>query len=141
MSFSQLMQRGTLAALFSKATGQIFGGFASAPSNIFVALSTADPGETGGTIAEPSGNAYARASTAPADWSDPTDADPSVVDNVNAITFATPTGAWGNVTHFALFDASSGGNLIGSGALTAARNIVTDDVVQFPANSLTVSVD
>lgn len=141
MSFSNELSRGLLAGVFSKATGQIFGGFASAPANIFVGLSTTAPAADGTNITEPVGNAYARASTVPGDWTDPTDADPSVIDNSSQIDFATPTGAWGNITHFFLFTTSDNtGVFLGANALTTARNIVADDVVNFQVGELDVTL-
>ncbi len=41
----------------------------TAPATVYVALSTADPGEAGGSIAEPSGNGYARVASSSSDWS------------------------------------------------------------------------
>ena len=142
MSFANRTSRSLIGALFGKTTGVtgVLGALASAPT-IHVALSTTAPAEDGTNVTEPVGNAYARVATAAGDWSDPTDADPSVVDNVTAVNFPTPTGAWGTVTHFVLFDALTGGNVIASGALTASRAIVADDVVSFPIGDLDLTLD
>jgi hypothetical protein len=109
------------------------------PTNIFVALSTTDPLDTGNGITEPSGNAYARKSTAGADW----DAAASgALDNVNAITFAEASGgAWGLITHFALFDHISAGNMLAHGALSASKTISDGDTASFAAGDLDVSLD
>jgi len=117
----------------------IFGkGAYTPPSHIFVALSTADPGESGGTIAEPSGGSYARKSTDPADW----DAAVSgALDNANAITFSEATASWGNITHFALYDHATAGNMLAHGALTAAKTIDNGDTASFAAGDLDVSLD
>ncbi|MGB2469903.1 MAG: phage tail fiber protein, partial [Flavobacteriales bacterium] len=40
------------------------------------------------------------------------------------------TGAWGTITHFGIFDASSSGNLLYHGALTASKTIATGDVLK-----------
>lgn len=135
MSFTNRTAQALLNYLFSKTSN-----FDTQPT-IFVGLSTADPGETGGTLAEPSGNNYARVSTAGTDWNAATLADPSLIDNANAIDFPTPSGSWGTVTHFALFDASTGGNLIASGALDSSRAIENGDTVSFPAGDLNLTLD
>src|SRR5690606_40337569 len=98
MSFSNYTAQAVLNSLFGKTSN--FGELASRPT-IYVALSTADPLEDGSGVAEPAGNGYARAATTPADWNDATLADPSVINNANAIAFPQATGAWGTITHFA----------------------------------------
>jgi hypothetical protein len=96
-----------------------------------VALSTADPTDSGGSIAEPAGGSYARKSTAPADW----DAAVSgALDNANAITFVEATASWGTITHFALFDASTAGNMLAHGTLTASKLIDNGDTASFAAD-------
>lgn len=78
----------------------------------YVALFTAVPGDAGGGT-ECSGGSYARKSTAGADWNS---ASNPTISNANAITFATPTADWAPAgtpaVAFALFDASSAGNLL-----------------------------
>jgi hypothetical protein len=117
----------------------IFGkGAYTPPSNIFVALSTTDPTDTGSGISEPSGGSYARKSTAPADW----DAAVSgLIDNANAITFVEATGSWGTISHFALFDALTSGNMLAHGSLTTSKIIDNGDVASFAAGDLDVSLD
>ena len=107
------------------------------PSNIYVALSTADPGEAGAGIAEPVGNGYSRAQTAPADWSR---ADSTMANSAN-VEFDEATGAWGTVTHFALFDSDENANFLGSAALGTAKSPTAGDVPRFGIGDLTVSLD
>ena len=38
--------------------------------------------------------------------------------NTSAVSFPTPTGAWSDPTHVGFFTASSGGDFLGSSALT-----------------------
>lgn len=101
------------------------------PSNIYVGLYTAAPTDAGGGT-EVSGNAYARQAVT---YGAPTD---GVAENTE-ITFPTPTGSWGTVTHFGLFDAASGGNLLAWDALSASRAVATDDTVTIAANALTLT--
>lgn len=108
------------------------------PTNIYAALSTADPGEAGAGLAEPSGGSYARVQTAATDWNV---AASGAVDNANPITFPEATGDWGSITHFALFDALTGGNMLGYGALTVGKSIGIGDTAKFSAGDLDVSLD
>lgn len=109
-------------------------------ATVYLALSTADPGEAAGTIAEPSGNNYARLAVTNNATNFPAASSGSKSNGVD-MTFATPSGTWGLVTHFAVFDASSGGNMLFYGALTVSKTINNTDTVLFPASSLTFTED
>lgn len=130
MSFSDYWEAAILDHVFNKSAY-------TAPSNIFVALSTADFGEDGSGAAEPSGNGYARVSTAAADWT----RTGNTMSNANDVQFPQATGAWGTVTHFGLYDAASGGNFLGSGALGQSKSPVSGDVPKFSAGDLDVTLD
>lgn len=110
------------------------------PTNWFVALSTTTPTEAGGNFTEPVGNAYARVSTAAADWAAASGTAPATKANANAIAFPTPSGSWGTVTHFGLFIASSGGTVQIWGALTASKTIGTGDPTSFAVGALIVKL-
>jgi len=103
-----------------------------------VGLSTADPGDDGSGLAEPSGNGYARVSTTSSDWGAASGGSKS---NTSDISFPTATGSWGTITHVCLFDASTGGNLIWSGALSSSQAISTNQIARFSAGDLTLSLD
>ncbi len=94
------------------------------PTNVHVALFTAAPSDSGGGT-EVSGGSYARVSVARADaqWNAPGVA--GLIDNVNAITFATATASWGTATHVGIFDAATSGNLLYQGALRGAAKTVS----------------
>lgn len=83
----------------------------SLPSG-FLALFTGVGTDSGSGFTEVSGNAYARASFAGTDWNAASGTAPSSNSNVNAITFPTSTGSWGNVIAWGIYDASSSGNLL-----------------------------
>jgi hypothetical protein len=104
---------------------------------IYVGLSTADPGDDAATLAEPSGNGYARVSTAAADWNAASGGSKT---NANAVTFPAATGNWGTITYICLFDAATSGNLLASGLLTASKIVVSGQTLSFPASSITVSL-
>jgi hypothetical protein len=107
------------------------------PPTIYVGLSTADPGDDAATLAEPSGNGYARVTTAASDWNA---ASGGSITNANAISFPTASGSWGTLTHVALFNAASAGNMLCSGALGASQAISTNQVARFAAAALTISL-
>ncbi len=97
------------------------------PTVLGVALYTAAPGEAGGGT-EVSGGNYARVDTPPLDanWSGTSGTD-GLTDNVSAITFPTPSASWGLVTDFAILDATTAGNFLLYGTLTASKNINNGD--------------
>lgn len=109
------------------------------PTALAVGLFTAAPSDVGGGT-EVTGGSYARAALNPLDanWAAPVGGN-GVTSNSSTITFATPSANWGNVTHFGIFDAASGGNLLLWGSLTIAKTINQGDAVTFPAGSLTVT--
>lgn len=104
---------------------------------VWVGLSTADPLDDGTGNAEPGSN-YARKSTAGADWNA---AAAGAIDNANAITFVEATGSWGTVSHFTLWDAASGGNLLVHGSLSASKAIDSGDTASFAAGDLDITLD
>lgn len=114
--------------------------FPAATGSVYSSLHTATTTDAGGGT-EVSGNAYARQaiSKATGSWSAPGAS--GVITNSNEVAFpaATPSG-WGTVTHSALWDASTTGNMIMHGALTASKTINTDDVFRFPVGSLSITV-
>lgn len=119
------------------------------PANCHIGLFTAAPTDAGGGT-EVSGNGYSRASVASslANWAGTQSAGSTTAStgtggqtsNNGAINFPTPTGAgWGLVTHFGIFDASTGGNLLFWGALTQSKTINPGDAVSYAAGALTIT--
>jgi hypothetical protein len=105
------------------------------PTNIYVAFSTADPTDAGTGIAEPSGNNYAR--VAHNVWAS---ASSRATSNTGVITFPQASGAWGTITHFALFDDPSAGNMLAHGSLSASKVIVSGNVPTIASGDLDISV-
>lgn len=108
-------------------------------AQLFIALFTGDPGDNmGGYGNELSGNAATRVTMASgiACWA--TAVAESAV-NTGTITFPTATGAWGTITHAAVFDsftATATANLIASNALESNVTIASGDIFTFPAGLL-----
>lgn len=111
----------------------------TAPATIYIALFTAAPSDSGGGT-EVSGSNYSRKAVTNNTTNWPSSASGVKTLNV-AQTFATPSGSWGTVTHFALFDASSAGNLLYWNALTASQTISSGNTVTFGVGSITVTED
>ena len=122
----------------NKILDHIFGKGNYTPPTIYVGLSTANPLDDASGLTEPAGNGYARVQTYAADWNV---ASAGTIDNANEIIFPEATGSWGTVTHFALFDTVTGGNMLCYGALTQSRAIVSGDKARFAAGDLNVSLD
>jgi len=104
----------------------------TAPSAVYVGLSTGSFGDdNSGT--ELTGNNYSRVS---ASFSA---AASGTTSNSAAIEFAAATGSWGTVSHFGIFDASSGGNLLIHGAFTTGKAIGSGDILKIAAGDLDIT--
>lgn len=104
---------------------------------LYVALFTAAPSDAGGGT-EVTGGSYARVARAPLDanWSAASATD-GLTDNVAAITFPAPTANWGVITHFAVFDRLTVGNMLMWAALVASKTVNSGDPApQFSAGAL-----
>jgi len=104
----------------------------TSPSNVYLSLHTANPDEdASGT--EVSGSGYGRqliAFDAHSNGACASSADE---------TFTASGGSFGTVTHFGIFDASSSGNLLYYGALTASKVVADGDSLKFAAGSITIT--
>ena len=105
----------------------------TSPSVVYAGLFTSDPTDAGSGT-EVSGGSYARKS---ATFGAPSDGVSTIS---SAIEFDQATGSWGTVTHFGIYDASTSGNLLYHGALTASKAIDTGDVFKFATSALTVTL-
>jgi hypothetical protein len=56
------------------------------------------------------------------------------------VTFDTATANWGTITHVAVMDASSSGNVLFYGAVTTSKTIETGDTFQVSSGNLTISL-
>ncbi len=124
--------------LEDKVLDHILGKTAYTMPTVYVGLSTADPLDDASGLAEPSGGGYARVATTGATWNA---AALGSASNAAAITFPQATASWGTVTHFALFDAATAGNMIASGALTVSKAIGNGDTAKFDIGQLTTTLD
>ena len=122
--------------------GHLFRGAAyAAPATLHVGLLTAAPTDgTPGT--EVAGSGYARAAVAnsAAQWSAIV-GNNGTTSNASVVSMPTPSANWGLVTHFAIYDAASAGNMLWYAPLTVAKTVNTGDAISFPVGSITVQID
>lgn len=118
----------------------VFGGAAyTAPATLYLALFTATPSDSGGGT-EVSGGSYARKAVTANSTNFPAASAGSIALNVST-SFVTATASWGVVTQFGIFDASTSGNLLAWGDLTASKTVDSGDTVSFAAGALTITLD
>jgi len=109
------------------------------PDTFYVALFTAAPTDAGGGT-EVAGGSYARIAVT----NDATNFPAAVSgskQNATPIIFAAATANWGTVTHFAIFDALSGGNMLFVAALTTPHTINNGGQFSFTVGDLTFTED
>jgi hypothetical protein len=104
------------------------------PTNLFIALYTAAPSDTGGGT-EVTGGSYVR--TINNTWDA---ASGGVVENTSAINFIEATANWGTVLAAGIFDASVGGNLLWWGTCTSIT-VNTGSSITFPAGTIDASIN
>lgn len=108
------------------------------PTTLYVGLFTAAPSDTGGgTEISTSSTGYARqTATFSVSGTSPTEANIS-----SAIDFPTATADWGTITHLAVFDASTGGNMLAYSAATTSKTVANGDILRIPSGSLAIRLD
>jgi len=115
----------------------------TAPATVYVALfnsndsagGTAEDLEAGTLTEECGGGAYARQSVTFGTVSG------GSVSNSGNVTFPAATdGNWGTITHVAVMDASTSGNVLFYGALDTSKTIDSGDTFQITTGNLTVSL-
>lgn len=126
MSFSNYLETEILDHVFA-------GAAYTAPSTLYLALFTTATADDG-TGTEVTGGSYARQTITFTTSGDTTS-------NNAAVEFPTATANWGTVTHAAIYDAVSGGNMLDHGALTASKTIESGDVFRLPSGDYDVTLD
>ncbi len=131
-SFSTYLAAKVAQLLFKNNSGSL----TTPGDSLYVALFTAATGlEANTPSAELAGDGYARVQVEAADW---TESD-GVVVNDQDIEFPQATDDWGTVTHAAVMDASTSGNVLYWGALTTPREVLDEDVFTIGAGAFSVS--
>jgi len=113
----------------------VFDTGAYSPPTIYVALSTTEPADDGTNVTEPA-DGYAR--VAHSSW----DAAASrLTENTGTVTFPQASGSWGTITHYALYDAPTDGNMLGAGALSVSKDVVTGNTPTIADGEIEISFD
>lgn len=131
MSFGNTTEAAVLGHIYGSTT-------MTKPAGIYIGLFTSAPSEAGGgTEVNATGTAYTRKlATFTVAGTQPTAA------TLNTqVEWPAATGDWGTISHFATFDAATGGTMLNYNALTVAKTISTGDVFRFPANSVAINLD
>ena len=127
MSFSDTFETHVLNYVFTATS-------VTHPTAWYLALFTSNPADdASGTEVSTSGTAYARQSASFTVSGD-------TASNSAAIEFPTATASFGTVSHVAVFDAASSGNLIAYAALTSSKAIDTGDVFRVPSGDLDITL-
>ena len=124
----------------------VFNGDTLTPPSVWIALHTADPTDAGSGT-EVSGGSYARARVYPNGGGTPefaqavTDGIGKMVTNADDVTFPTATASWGTITHIALWDAVTSGNLLYHGALDDNQVVGIGGVFKVEADLLELRME
>jgi hypothetical protein len=120
------------------------------PATLYVSLHTSACSDSS-TGTEVSGGSYARVGVAAntTNWANTQNSGTGAstgtsgtTRNKVTITFPAPTANWGSITHFGIWDASSGGNMLICAALTQAKTVNNGDAAPaFAVDALTVQID
>jgi len=107
----------------------------TSPTTVYIGLWTADDGLEAGTItSEVSGGSYARQSVTFSASSG------GATSNSATVTFPTATANWGTITHVAVMDASTAGNVLFHGAVTTSKTIESGDTFQISSGNLDITL-
>lgn len=95
------------------------------PSRYYIALSKTPPNKDGGNVTEPSSAEYRRVyfDRGSVDFNRAIN---GIVTNKIRKEYPETSSVWGNCTHYAVYDAQTGGNMLWAGELLYARNIDID---------------
>lgn len=104
----------------------------SKPAALYVALFVGNP-LSGGAEVSTSGTAYARQSSTFTITA-------NAATNASTLEWAQATSAWGAIDYCAIYDASTGGNMLVSAALTSAKVMGVGDILRIPASELDVTL-
>jgi hypothetical protein len=114
----------------------------TAPTTVYVGLATSAD-SAGDTLAnleantqtdEVSGNGYSRQSVTFASASG------GAISTNATVTFTASGGNWGTITHVAIFDAATSGEIIAAGSLSSSKVISDGDSLQIASGNLTVTL-
>lgn len=101
------------------------------PKAYYIGLSSTTPSVEGTGVTEPSNSDYNRVEII--NFSVPTN---GVVKTTGPLSFNESTSNWGSVTHYVIYDAPEGGNLLVFCSLDDTKSIEANTVVTFRAGEI-----
>lgn len=110
-------------------------GAVSRPTTWYLALFTTATTDAGGGT-EVSGFGYARQAITFGAASSPAGSTAST----NSQTFTASGGAWGTVSHMAIFDALTGGNMLWHSALSSSKGVSDGESLIFATGAVTLTL-
>ncbi len=117
--------------------GNVFGSKTTPalPTEYYVGMSQSAPNMDGSGVMEPAASVmYARVK---AEFGAPVG---GVVANSANISFEESSGAWGTLTHYVIYDALTGGNLLAYGELDTPRVVEASTIMTIKSGDLKLSV-
>ena len=115
-------------------------GAPTAIADVFLDIYNGDPQGAGSSVLATVTGSGTRSSVKAA-LGAATSASPSVSSNASQIVVSASAAAGATITHIALFDAATAGNLLASNALTSgSQTVVTGNPVNVPSSSLSISI-
>ena len=107
------------------------------PANYYIGLTATEPSISGENKGEPSmsGTGYSRVLLS--SLSEPAD---GVIKNTAVISFDESITDWGIMTHYTVYDAQTGGNLLFYGPLSLIRNVEPNTVITIRTGELSIQL-
>ena len=116
---------------------------ATLPTTLYVGLSKTAPTEAGGNVTEPTASSYKRIAIQ-ANTTNWTTASNGKISNAVVFRFPEATEAWttssAKITHFAIYDAQTGGNLLFYGQLSISQEIPIGSIMEIPIGGLSTQL-
>lgn len=110
-------------------------GSATRPTAWYLALFTAAPSDSGGGTEVSTGGYSRQAITF-----NTASGTGGTTSNSSAVSFTASGADYGTVTHVGIFDASTSGNLLWHGAMTASKTIADGDTLEFSAGNVDLTI-
>lgn len=107
------------------------------PADVYVAIYDGYPLSGGSELNTVTDVDYAREKMEDTDWGSAAYTEPDgSITNATEVDFGIAGSDWGVITHWAIFDAATAGNMLYFAPLEAQRNVLTNDPVKFPIGEL-----
>lgn len=133
---------GMTTYLMNKNLELLVRGVTMAPySNIYIAVSTTQPFVNGTGVTEPTAPSYARLAVScnSTNFSQSTN---GKISNAVALRFAEALTAWNTssnlIKYYAIYDATTGGNMLWFGDFTTAKDVVAESVLEIPIGGISI---